>query len=152
MLKLQLLAYFLLIFRGRPCVKKDGQEHFMFMEGLSSSCLCVTLLISLGFPFAAGEQTNPKLLSVSHCVRDEFQSIPLLHRTVKFSEVYFHIQLLVIQCLESRQAILVYFTLSHGGWPQERDDGCYEIHFYRIYLQLLTIGWTLFCMKTTEIR
>lgn len=37
----------------------------------------MTLLISPDVPFAAGEQINPKLLSVSHCMRDEFQSIPL---------------------------------------------------------------------------
>lgn len=80
------------------------------MEGLTSNCLCVTLLTSLGFPFAA-EQTNPKLLSVSHCVRDEFQSIPLLHRIVTFSEVYFHIQLLVIQCLrESTSYFSAFYT------------------------------------------
>lgn len=102
------------------CAKNDGQEQFMFREDFSSTCLCVKLSMSLGFPFAVGEQTNPELLSVTHCVRDEFQSIPLFHRIVMFSEVYFHIQLLMIQCLESQQAVLVHFTLSHGGWPWGR--------------------------------
>lgn len=36
------------------------------------------------------------LLSVSHCIGDEYQSIPLLHRIVASSEVYFHVQLLAI--------------------------------------------------------
>jgi len=108
--KLQLLAYSLLIFSGGSRATKDGQKHFVNVEGFISSSLCMTLLISLGFPFAVREQMNPKLLTVSHCMRDEFQSIPLLHRTVMFSEVYFHIQLLVIQCLESRSYFSTFYT------------------------------------------
>lgn len=152
MLALQLLVYFFPIFRGRSCVKnKTAKGTYVHQELQQHLPVHDDTCDKSGLSICR-RGTNKAWVVVSESLHERWvskHSSSPQNSNILIS-VFSHTAVTDSALTESTTA-LVHFELSHGIWPQEREEGSQKINVYWIYLALLTVGWTLLCIKVLKI-